>query len=138
MKERPILFSAPMVKAILEGRKTQTRRIVKVAYTYDYTAPKGERQHKTGAKGIIGYHLNHPRIPNGLGIVDRDGDRLSQEEFMEFCPYGQPGDRLWVRETFCLEGNDEYAIEESNYPRDGRPVQMNNAEDDNTEPETDR
>lgn len=70
MKERPILFSAPMVRAILEGRKTQTRRIMKpqpVALTDDHT-------HKAW---------------------QNCGDPRAQR-----CPYGQPGDRLWVRETW--------------------------------------
>ena len=54
MKERPILFSGEMVRAILDGRKKQTRRVVKLA-----------------------------TFPNIFK-----------------CPYGKPGDRLWVRETF--------------------------------------
>lgn len=68
MKERPILFSAPMVRAILEGRKTQTRRVVK----------------RTPLEWLdSGLHPDFVALPeNGL------------------CPYGQPGDRLWVRETW--------------------------------------
>jgi len=72
-KERPILMSAPMVRAILGGTKTQTRRVVK------YAAPD---------------------------LVDADGWPLRDEsesgggEVRAGCPYGQPGDRLWVRETF--------------------------------------
>jgi hypothetical protein len=104
MKERPILFSGPMVRAILDNRKTMTRRVVKVAYTYDYTAPRGEKQKSTGVNGYIGHHINHPRLQDGLAVVDQDGDRLSESEFMEFCPYGQPGDRLWVRETCYILG----------------------------------
>lgn len=73
MKERPILFSAPMVRAILEGRKTQTRRIVK---------PQPDR--------IIG---KYPAI-------DDFGDLEAIH-----CPYGQPGDRLWVRETWAINHN---------------------------------
>ncbi|CAB4136983.1 hypothetical protein UFOVP315_26 [uncultured Caudovirales phage] len=69
MKERPILFSAPMVRAILEGRKTQTRRVVK--------------------------RLN-PEHPV-----------LAGEAILRMCPYGQPGDRLWVRETFAYAHNDD-------------------------------
>lgn len=74
MIERPILFSAPMVRAILEGRKTQTRRAV---------------------KRIINTEL-------GDCIKDVDGlpsllDIAPQN--WEVCPYGQVSDRLWVRET---------------------------------------
>lgn len=58
MKERPILFSGPMIRAILAGNKTQTRRVVKPQPAGAWAAPG-----KTS------------------------------------CPYGQPGDRLWVRES---------------------------------------
>jgi len=73
VKERPILFSASMVRAILAGRKTQTRRVVR--------------------------YLPH---------AEQDSKVYPHE-----CPYGEPGDRLWVRETFqnipclcCDEGID--------------------------------
>jgi hypothetical protein len=80
-KERPILFSAPMVKAILKGEKTQTRRIVKTPKSF------------------------------GEFIDVFDDDYLAQYGFIAIdtslghgfkvrCPYGKVGDRLWVRETF--------------------------------------
>jgi hypothetical protein len=69
MKERPILFSAPMVRALLDGSKTQTRRAV-----------KGEMLSNLG---------DLPHVPDW---ITADVPRL--------CPYGQPGDRLWVRETW--------------------------------------
>lgn len=77
MKERPILFSSPMVRAILAGRKTQTRRIVKPA------PPEwcGEAHHR----GEADWYLTESPIPFNA--------------FDAKCPYGQPGDRLWVRET---------------------------------------
>lgn len=76
MKEHPILFSAPMVRAILDGSKTQTRRIIK---------PK-----KNGV--IVGV--------GGPGIAMK---RISDSEFSTVVsPYGQSGDRLWVREAFRL------------------------------------
>jgi len=65
MKERPILFSAPMVRAILEGRKTQTRRVVKDRH------------------------------------IDAAPPACFFQWLRERCPYGKPGDRLWVRESFC-------------------------------------
>ena len=74
MKERPILFSAPMVRAILDGRKTQTRRIYKV------------RKHPdTGCEMAASELVREPQH-----VIDR------------ICPYGQPGDRLWVRETWSF------------------------------------
>jgi len=73
MREHPILFSSPMVRAILEGRKTQTRRIVK---------PQGAII-TDGVARSLGVHP--PVIKNAPAIP---------------CPYGKPGDRLWVRETF--------------------------------------
>lgn len=87
MKERPILFSAPMVRAILENSKTQTRRIMQPQP--DYLAE---------TKGS----LFHP------AQVDRHGEMYPGEEVFGVysddehwpCPYGRPGDRLWGRETW--------------------------------------
>ncbi len=77
-KERPILFSAPMVRAILEGRKTVTRRAVKI-------------QPRT--KGDIGsYGQGQPFIRHP------DPTKRNPE-----CPYGRPGDRLWVREAWAAD-----------------------------------
>lgn len=74
MKERPILFSGPMVRAILEGRKTQTRRVIKPQPSYQgYDGP--------------------PKL-NSFGEFSYPAQRGFK------CPYGQPGDRLWVRETW--------------------------------------
>ena len=70
MKERPILFSAPMVRAILNGTKTQTRRAVK------------------------GRH------------IDAAPPACFFQWLRERCTYGQPGDRLWVREAFMHEPAD--------------------------------
>lgn len=77
-KERPILFSGPMVRAILQGRKTVTRRPVKV---------------QPRSKGDIGsYGLGQPFIRHP------DPTKRNPE-----CPYGRPGDRLWVRETWYCD-----------------------------------
>lgn len=77
MKERPILFSGPMVRAILEGRKTQTRRVVN-PQPWD-AACGGAGTRPIWAQGR----------PRSLG------GRLRS-------PYGGDGDRLWVRETFTF------------------------------------
>ncbi len=76
MKERPILFSAPMVRAILAGQKTQTRRLVKPQP--DFVAANGA-------------------LPTRFTPEDCALGRLGE---VMLCPYGQPGDRLWVRETW--------------------------------------
>lgn len=71
VKERPILFSGPMVRAILENRKTQTRRVVK----------------------DTGFYAIHP--VHGEEVVKRELKALATQ-----CPYGTVSDRLWVRETW--------------------------------------
>lgn len=71
MKEHPILFSGSMVRALLTGTKTQTRRVVK---------PQPDR---------VCPVLHLPRVLN------KSGDGFD----VQLSPYGQPGDRIWVRET---------------------------------------
>lgn len=82
-KELPILFSGPMVRAILEGRKTQTRRVVKPL------PPWFNRAHR--CSGTIDPTTGQTMIEDALS--DSTG------EFYKFCPYGSPLDRLWVREA---------------------------------------
>lgn len=105
MKERPILFSAPMVRAILDGSKTQTRRIVKtdlVIDRIDTTLSWAKRLAETAAK--YGQPLSDEQVQRNadkmLGkffpVHTDDGMRA----FM--CPYGNVGDRLWVRESFFI------------------------------------
>lgn len=108
MKERPILFTGEMVRAILEGRKTQTRRLFKPGSEILYrpqTAvyPVSFRHHRTS-------------LWHDFKSVD--------ELIAKFCPYGKPGDRLWVRETFALETNFNLASNDDYPPpfKDGRPV----------------
>jgi hypothetical protein len=79
MKERPILFSGPMVRAILDGRKTQTRRLVK---------PQPEEFDGAGVSA------NYGTAGEPWWVAVPSIEHYSR------CPYGQPGDRLWVRETF--------------------------------------
>lgn len=89
--ERPILFSASMVRAIIAGRKTQTRRIVKKAYgnvskeTAFAVCPAAE-------SGWIAW-FGKPR--EDIGEFTK---KAYQHGFT--CPYGAAGDRLWVRETW--------------------------------------
>lgn len=99
MKERPIIFNSEMVRAILDGRKTQTRRICKEhLQIYDSVFSYKRRSE-------FDFH-----IKDGLGQIVE-------------CPYGKPGDRLWVRETFSLQTNDYSGCEDTFPPfKDGRPI----------------
>lgn len=76
MKERPILFSAPMVRALLNCTKSQTRRIVKPSHIKFFE-------------------------PSMNAALERSPTLATA-----FCPYGQPGDRLWVREAFGIGYDD--------------------------------
>jgi len=91
MKERPILFNAPMVRALLAGTKTQTRRIVK-----PQPEMNGRWMEWRNGKGVLITEQNTAWHPFDKGF------RRAVSEYPHFCPYGQPGDRLWVRETFAL------------------------------------
>lgn len=82
MKERPILFSAPMVRALLNCTKSQTRRIVKPSHIKFFE-------------------------PSMNASLERSPTLATA-----FCPYGQPGDRLWVRETWQGPLIDEELEEE--------------------------
>lgn len=81
MKERPILFSGPMVKAILAGRKTQTRRVVEPLPSWQVHSVCDPN----GAADPWAVWFHYP-----------DTDRVGH---LRVCPYGVPGDRLWVKET---------------------------------------
>lgn len=83
VKERPILFSGPMIRAILEGRKTQTRRVMK-----PQPAPHPKYPHLI-EWGEAGWS------DNIRSLHPMPGHSLSTR-----CPYGVVGDRLWVREGF--------------------------------------
>lgn len=94
MKERPILFSGPMVRAILEGRKTVTRRPVKGLQIPKEDPEQGETRLRWSAVG--------QRDPRYGFCVFGETEEECAMELGEFgaCPYGRPGDRLWVRESF--------------------------------------
>ncbi|WP_026383722.1 hypothetical protein [Achromobacter xylosoxidans] len=83
MRERPILFTGPMVRAILAGNKTQTRRVAK------------EFAGRDDLDSILA------RFPNQNG-----------------CPYGQPGDRLWVREKWSSDFAHHYPYDRVWYAAD--------------------
>lgn len=108
IKERPIPFSGPMVRAILEERKTMTRRVIIPQPIY--TPPLGD------------YYVGQWWWP----CADEDRYKMRWGEngdcpamrakWAEFCPYGESGDRLWVRETWAVDrGYDRFR------PRDLAP-----------------
>lgn len=102
MAERPILFSGRLVRAILEGRKSQTRRVIQ---------PQPE---EATSDGLIG----HPKLA-GYFAPHVFGHCMAK---LADCPYGRPGDRLWVRETWAL-GNplsDGSQSQRVAYRADGR------------------
>lgn len=86
VKERPIPFSRPMVRAVLDDRKTTTRRALSVRALKNISigAQIGEC-HELPTEG--------PLHPNSVGYYN------------DFCPYGKPGDRLWGRENWWQAGD---------------------------------
>ncbi|CAB4155358.1 hypothetical protein UFOVP670_12 [uncultured Caudovirales phage] len=96
MSERPILFSAEMVRAILKGDKTQTRRVMKAQ-------PTGHHWEM-----LPGYQLKHTEAVMANGkVAVKFRHTIPQNPSPDFnnawipCPYGAPGDTLWVRETWA-------------------------------------
>lgn len=101
MKERPMLFSGPMVRALLDGSKTQTRRVVKYSIkgpsepmdTFDWYDKSG--------KWVGAHGRGYPFKKTNAALL---------------CPYGQPGRQLWVRETWrgvvniAPPGHYKYAV----------------------------
>src|SRR5690554_5325653 len=98
MRERPIIFSGAMVRAILEGRKTQTRRVMKQAMerklarrtipdVADAVFPDGS------GNGWVAWYGQGP-------FTAEDTVRRYPGDHGFHCPFGRPGDRLWVRETW--------------------------------------
>lgn len=90
-RERPILMSGPMVRALLDGTKTQTRRVMKpqppeesARFAVEWYAPVAVDRHGEEYPG-----------PDIFGAYSLDG------EWGLRCPYGAPGDRLWLKERWA-------------------------------------
>lgn len=86
MKMRPILFSGPMVRALLGDRKTMTRRAIK----------------KPEPTLFPDWFTSASWEPD-FGLVVKDHEGKGRGTWTRECPYGQPGDILWVRETFATD-----------------------------------
>jgi hypothetical protein len=100
--ERPILFSTLMVQRILSGQlvaehpKTQTRRVINFArnpLAWDVSR---------SCFGVDGYDV--ASIQDGRSVIQRVPWSAAAIRQYFRCPYGEPGDRLWVREAFCYCG----------------------------------
>jgi hypothetical protein len=108
-RELPILFSGPMVRAILSDTKTQTRRVMKPQPHDDFSPVAVEFYHPT-------------RISNGEEVPGPQRFGAYDDECGFVCPYGGPGDRLWVRETWtAYEDPDQYGDSD---PLEGPPSLM--------------
>lgn len=89
MRERPILFSAPMVRALLDGRKTQTRRVVKGLPERSLEFDRQWHANVMRPGSVLSHWSWWDGPPHGQSIYHTAD-----------CPYGVPGERLWVREAF--------------------------------------
>lgn len=97
-KERPILFSAPMVRAILDGRKTMTRRVVKPQPPEGYRSMVSECDVKGGW-----WFSDMPRRTGSYSL----GEHAKWNNVYPKCPYGAPGDSLWIRSAYHVRYDEE-------------------------------
>lgn len=104
MKERGIIFNGEMVRAILDGRKTQTRRIMKVQPS------DGFHPTHNGYDLDLNAHWYTPGVVDKNGCLQpakKDVFGVADENEGYTCPFGAVGDRIWVRETFCAVPDHE-------------------------------
>ena len=127
MKERPILFSGPMVNAILRNEKTQTRRVLKVS---DH-----------------GYKFEHMMKLDDYFVATFDPGLMFQTELVK-CPYGKVGDRLWVREGwryyidselwYCVQYRADNAVKKPDFPDNNAGFRFVGYCDETEDPENQR
>jgi hypothetical protein len=113
MRERPILFGAPMVRALLDGTKTQTRRGVKLPRLLQKMSGDLDRA------WVDNGGQNNPFAATGEQYLhvpcttDVEGTAMDTIQRL-YCPYGVPGDRLWVKEAiraWTYADDDEACVE---------------------------
>jgi hypothetical protein len=123
MKEHPVIFSAPMIRALLAGTKVQTRRIIEPGHVpiavmpwdtpgVTLIRPNGEPLREWYSMPIEaaarirclyqGWTPTKARLRDTRERILREGRRSSIDEVVLLCPYGGPGDRLWCRETWAV------------------------------------
>lgn len=103
MKERPILFSGPMVRAILADRKKVTRRVLK---------PQPEQ-----SDIIVAWRWYGRTFAGGWSL-----NGTPPASMLKDCPYGQPGDRLWVKETWRPRASRRAVGWDVTYAADGQTL----------------
>lgn len=115
MKERGIIFNAEMVRAILDGRKTMTRRVMKVQPSPDFSPMNMGLETDFTARwytpGVVDKHgYLQPAKKQVFGVASEDEGYT--------CPFGAVGDRLWVRETWAEAGASapDLKLYRANYP----------------------
>lgn len=100
-KEKPILFSEPMIRALLDGSKTQTRNVVKPMRSQDWLSDellsRSPRAKPVTINGEQWAQFAHPLA--GQNVRGIQHDEWSPLTCIKH-PYGQPGDRLWAREAW--------------------------------------
>ncbi|WP_312112024.1 hypothetical protein [Pantoea septica] len=95
MTERPIIFNADMVRAVLNGSKTQTRRVIQSAAKNMQARGHEVISHRAPGDKWYGDYVYSMRDRSGVW------QDFTNEQFLAKCPFGAVGDRLWVRETFA-------------------------------------
>lgn len=107
MQERPILFSGEMVNAIMAGRKTQTRRVIR---DYPWTR---HPYYFCGLRNGLGYPASE-----GVTWAGFTCEGYHSPCYVK-CPYGQPGDLLWVKEACAIGFSDDHDLA-CDYHADGK------------------
>lgn len=102
MTERGMIFNAEMVRAVLDGRKTQTRRIIQSPAKNMQASGQKVIDYREPGDNWYGDHVFSMRNQSGTWCD------YTSEQFLAKCPFGAVGDRLWVRETWMPDA-----------PRDG-------------------
>ena len=115
MKERPIIFNSEMVRAIIDGRKTMTRRIMKVQPSEGFVPMNMALETDYEA------HWYTPGVVDKNGYLQpakKDVFGVADENEGYTCPFGAVGDRIWVRETWAEAGAGapDLKLYRANYP----------------------
>lgn len=95
VREKPILFSGPMIRAILAGTKSQTRRVI--------NPQPVESQGGRGGCFKWGYEIGAPKSTSPRSVFWHHPTWMKEQgsaPLEEYCPYGQVGSHLWCRETW--------------------------------------